>query len=71
MSIAPQPRWVPSIQFLASDASVTLTGSLVGAHDGIPAGYSHEVLAHLSADLADGPDLADGADLADDEDNSR
>ena len=41
----------PVFHFLASDASKTLTGSLVGAHDGISIGYSHEVLAHLSADL--------------------
>ncbi len=41
----------PVFQFLASDASGPLTGSLVGAHDGIPAGFSHEVLTHLAADL--------------------
>ncbi len=42
---------VPVFHFLASDASTTLTGSLVGAHDGILAGYSHELLARLGADL--------------------
>ena len=41
----------PVFQFLASDASAPLTGSLVGAHDGISVGYSHEVFRHLSADL--------------------
>ena len=41
----------PVFQFLASDASATLTGSLVGAHDGISAGYSHQVLERLGADL--------------------
>lgn len=38
----------PVFQFLASDASVTLTGSLVGAHDGISVGYSAEVMRYLS-----------------------
>ena len=42
----------PVFQFLASDASATLTGSLVGAHDGISAGYSQEVMERLGADLA-------------------
>lgn len=41
----------PVYQFLASDASATLTGSLVGAHDGISVGYSHDVMARLGADL--------------------
>lgn len=41
----------PVFQFLASDASSPLTGSLVGAHDGIAAGHSHEVLRHLTADI--------------------
>lgn len=41
----------PVFQFLASDASATLTGSLVGAHDGISVGYSAEVMSHLIADL--------------------
>lgn len=44
----------PVYQFLASDASAPLTGSLVGAHDGIPVGLSHEVLRHLTADLEAG-----------------
>ena len=44
----------PVFHFLVSDASATLTGSLVGCHDGIPLGYSHEVMAHLAADLSDG-----------------
>ena len=43
----------PVFQFLASDASATLTGSLVGAHDGISVGYSAEVMSYLSADLND------------------
>ena len=41
----------PVFHFLVSDASATLTGSLVGCHDGIPLGYSQEVLAHLSTEL--------------------
>ncbi len=41
----------PVYQFLASAASATLTGSLVGAHDGISAGYSAEVMARIAADL--------------------
>jgi len=41
----------PVFHFLASDASAPLTGSLVGAHDGISVGYSKEVLARVSADL--------------------
>lgn len=41
----------PVFQFMASPASVTLTGSLVGAHDGIPVGISHEVIQHLAADI--------------------
>lgn len=41
----------PVFHFLASPASATLTGSHVGAHDGIPAGFSHEVLGYLAADL--------------------
>ncbi len=43
----------PVFHFLVSDASATLTGSLVGCHDGIPLGYSHEVMARLAADLPD------------------
>ncbi len=45
----------PVFHFLVSDASATLTGSLVGCHDGISIGYSAEVMARLAADLA--PDL--------------
>lgn len=41
----------PVFHFMASAASAPLTGSLVGAHDGIPVGYSVEVLQHLSSDL--------------------
>ncbi|NNC80490.1 MAG: SDR family oxidoreductase [Acidimicrobiales bacterium] len=41
----------PVFQFLASDASAPLTGSLVGAHDGISVGYSKEVLDRVSADI--------------------
>lgn len=41
----------PVFQFLASPASVTLTGSSVGAHDGIPLGFSAEAIGHLGADL--------------------
>jgi len=44
----------PVFHFLASPASVTLTGSLVGAHDGIPLGFSAEVMGHLAADLDGG-----------------
>lgn len=44
----------PVYHFLASPASVTLTGSLVGAHDGIPLGFSAEVISHLAADLEGG-----------------
>ena len=43
----------PVFQFLASDASATLTGSLVGAHDGISVGYSAEVMSYLSAELGE------------------
>lgn len=43
----------PVFHFLVSDASAPLTGSLVGCHDGIPLGYSHEVMDHLGVDLAD------------------
>jgi NAD(P)-dependent dehydrogenase (short-subunit alcohol dehydrogenase family) len=41
----------PVFQFLVSDASAPLTGSLVGAHDGISVGYSKEVLDRVSADI--------------------
>ena len=46
------PEMAPVFHFLVSDASAPLTGSLVGCHDGIPLGYSQEVMAHLAADLA-------------------
>ena len=48
----------PVFHFLVSDASATLTGSLVGCHDGVSIGYSHEVMGRLTADL---PGEADGA----------
>lgn len=41
----------PIFHFLVSDASTSLTGSLVGCHDGISIGYSQEVMARLAADL--------------------
>lgn len=41
----------PIYQFLASPASTPLTGSLVGAHDGIPVGFSATVMEHLTADI--------------------
>lgn len=41
----------PVFQFLASPASVTLTGSKVGADDGISAGYSAEVMQYLASGL--------------------
>ena len=42
----------PVFQFLAAEASAPLTGSFVGAHDGIPLGFSAEVLDRLGSDLA-------------------
>ncbi len=39
----------PVFHFLVSDASAALTGSLVGCHDGITAGFSNTVLAGLVA----------------------
>ena len=42
----------PVFQFMAADASAPLTGSLVGAHDGIPLGFSAEALGRLGSDLA-------------------
>ena len=47
----------PVFQFLASRASAPLTGSLVGAHDGISVGYSAEVMQYLSAE---GPEQPSG-----------
>jgi len=43
----------PVFQFLASPASTPLTGSMVGAHDGISVGYSLEVMRRLAADMED------------------
>lgn len=43
----------PVFQFLASPASAPLTGSMVGAHDGLSVGYSSEVLERISADLTE------------------
>lgn len=51
----------PVFQFLASPASATLTGSGVGAHDGISVGFSHEVMSHLTSDLG----VSAGAGAAD------
>ncbi len=48
----------PVFQFLASRASAPMTGSLVGAHDGISVGYSAEVMQHLSAER---PEQTSGA----------
>lgn len=47
------PEMGPVFQFLASDASATMTGSLVGAHDGLSIGYSAETLGYLSAGMDD------------------
>lgn len=41
----------PVFQFLASSASATLTGSALGAHDGISIGYSQEVMTHIAQEL--------------------
>ncbi len=49
--VRPAAAMGPVFQFLASDASAPLTGSIVGAHDGIPLGFSGTVLTHLSKDL--------------------
>ena len=54
----PAEEIAPVFHFLVSDASVPLTGSLVGCHDGIPVGFSLGVMARLAADVADaGEDL--------------
>ena len=53
----PAPEIAPVFHFLVSDASAPLTGSLVGCHDGIPAGFSMGVMTRLAADL---PGEADG-----------
>ena len=39
----------PVLHFLVSDASETLTGSLVGCHDGISIGYNRAIMAGLAA----------------------
>lgn len=57
----------PVFQFLASPASAPLTGSLVGAHDGISVGYSAEVMQYLSAE---GPEHHPGEARAADESSS-
>ena len=44
----------PVFQFLASPASATMTGSAVGAHDGLSIGFSHEAMKHLAGDLGGG-----------------
>ena len=53
----PAPEIAPVFHFLVSDASAPLTGSLVGCHDGIPAGFSLGVMSRLASDL---PDSGDG-----------
>ena len=49
----PAPEIAPVFHFLVSDASAPLTGSLVGCHDGIPAGFSLGVMSRLAADASD------------------
>lgn len=46
----PAPEIAPVFHFLVSDASAPLTGSLVGCHDGIGAGFSLGVMSRLAAD---------------------
>ena len=41
----------PVFHFLVSDASQSLTGSLVGCHDGISVGYNRAILAGLAAGI--------------------
>ncbi len=43
----------PVFHFLVSDASESLTGSLVGCHDGISVGYNREILAGLAMTTGD------------------
>ena len=50
----PAPEIAPVFHFLVSDASAPLTGSLVGCHDGIGAGFSLGVMSRLATDLPDG-----------------
>ena len=47
------PEMAPIFHFLVSDASVPLTGSLVGCHDGIPVGFSLGVMSRLASDPPD------------------
>lgn len=51
----------PVFHFLASNASATLTGSQLGAHDGISVGFSREMMQYLTADLSrtGAPDTTD------------
>ena len=49
-SMIRQPSEIaPVFHFLVSDASTPLTASLVGCHDGIPAGFSLGVMSRLAA----------------------
>ncbi len=51
--IVRQPdEMAPVFHFLVSDASASLTGSLVGCHDGISAGFSQAVISSLAAGVA-------------------
>jgi len=52
----------PVFQFLVSDASATLTGSQLGAHDGISVGLSHEMMGYLSAELPTDPQSTTSAE---------
>ena len=49
----PAPEIAPVFHFLVSDASAPLTGSLVGCHDGICAGFSVAVMSRLAVDVPD------------------
>ena len=46
----PAPEIAPVFHFLVGDASAPLTGSLVGCHDGICAGFSVAVMSRLAVD---------------------
>ncbi|MDE0163049.1 MAG: SDR family NAD(P)-dependent oxidoreductase [Acidimicrobiaceae bacterium] len=50
----PAPEIAPVFHFLVSDASAPLTGSLVGCHDGIGAGFSLGVMSRVASDPPDG-----------------
>ena len=52
-TIRQPPEIAPVFHFLVSDASTPLTGSLVGCHDGIPAGFSLGVVSRLAAAAAE------------------